>query len=1100
MLKNVLAEIVLLSIISCVLISGQDELPEEGSSQTYLNQLRTYFDQLLEYGKWEVNRKARKILPALATLPASVPDKSLETFKKFVTKLVEMTTNMLKEDNVKLKVKYQLFTPSNQYDAFNLKFTFDSFQNAPFDPDLETKVLIHGYRETLPMSSIYFDIKNKLLEEGSYNVIIVDWTHHSSNSFEPTARNAFFVGIQLAKFLFSLQNYHQISTQSIHIIAYGLGCHVGGMVGKMIPEIGRITGLDATGFLYDDLPSLLKLASTDAEFVDAIHTSSNSEASGIGTSNNYGDIDFFPNGGSLQPGCTYGNKYINKDKKITIIKERTDINICNHERALFLFMESISDCPFEAVNCESFGDFIGGNCPPRSSAIANMGFQAEKIDHEVEHPSYMLFTFERCSWLIELQFFVHKFFEEMVEKMDDNDNLMFNLSSAPAFKKSKAIKSSQHVVESPKTSTQPKPAGKIKGKFKKKEGSSPNKSSQGTRNTSGNFHFSSLFTSNPVSEPLVVQKQKSSSETLFSDKNFSDLDVHPHIVSCLKSRLEIEKLTKVQEQTIPILLGGQDALVKSCTGSGKTLSYAVPILHKLQEAEPTIKRADGVCALVIVPTRELAVQCYETFAVLTNAFTRIVAGCLTGGEKMKSEKSRLRKGINILVATPGRLLDHLDRTACLTLEHISWLVIDEADKLLEQSFKNDIAKIIEKCNPNRQSILLSATLSKEVENLAGITLSNPVHVDLSANNAKKDTEFQDLSVPSNLRQFLVVVPPKLRLAILSGFIIDNCLRGQCKAVIFFCSQNSVDFHHALLNDALAPFLLKKDYQCKFFKLHGNMKQEDRTQVCSSFKAAKEGVLLCTDVAARGLDLPSVNWIVQYTAPPSAEIYVHRVGRTARIGKKGSSLMFLLPSENKFSNLLAERKINFEELPSSQLLQATVLISDLLMLRGKETAEICATALQTRYEKVVSAEKILHQMARDAFASYIRSYASYPKDIRHILPFHSLHLGHLAKSFCLREAPSNLNCPLPGQWKSAHGRNRSESRSRPGTKNSNFESRNRSDSRSKVKNANFEPLSTSTSKKFNSGKIFSKPVKRSILDVSEFGSGLSDLQFSKKKKK
>lgn len=113
----------------------------------------------------------------------------------------------------------------------------------------------------------------------------------------------------------------------------------------------------------------------------------------------------------------------------------------------------------------------------------------------------------------------------------------------------------------------------------------------------------------------------------------------------------------------------------------------------------------------------------------------------------------------------------------------------------------------------------------EVENLAGMSLSNPVYVDLSSNSGKKDSEFQDLTVPSNLKQFLVVVPPKLRLAILSGFIIDNCLKGRCKAVVFFCSQNSVDFHHALLTDALAPFLVKKDHQCRFFKLHGNMKQE-----------------------------------------------------------------------------------------------------------------------------------------------------------------------------------------------------------------------------------------------------------------------------------
>ncbi|XP_042902622.1 ATP-dependent DNA helicase DDX31 isoform X2 [Parasteatoda tepidariorum] len=508
------------------------------------------------------------------------------------------------------------------------------------------------------------------------------------------------------------------------------------------------------------------------------------------------------------------------------------------------------------------------------------------------------------------------------------------------------------------------------------------------------------------------------------------MNLHPHLISCLKSRMDIVRMTKVQENTIPVLLEGDDALVKSCTGSGKTLAYAIPIIQKFQEMEPKIKRSDGVHALVITPTRELAIQSYETFSTLTKAFTWIVPGYLIGGEKKKSEKARLRKGINILICTPGRLLDHLDKTSCLSLEKISWLVIDEADKLLEEGFKDSVRRILSKCNKERNSVLLSATLTKEVENLADMSLSDPKRIDVAS--GMNPTHFEDFAIPSNLKQFLVVVPSKLRLASLSGFIIDNCMKSSMKALIFMSSQNTVDFHYNLFTGVLAPLLLNKGHKCKFFRLQGSMKQEERTEIFNIFKKEKEGVLLCTDVAARGLDLPYIDWIVQYSAPSSPEIYVHRIGRTARIGKRGNSLLFLLPSEAKFSHLLAEHRINFEEVTTDKFLQPLLLISDLFNFRSKVTAEDCATALQTRYEKEVHEEKELHACAKDAFASYIQSYASYPKGLRHVLPFKALHLGHVAKSFCLREAPSNLRGSVPPKKHNGKrsGFDRSSEKSKP----------------------------------------------------------------------
>lgn len=629
------------------------------------------------------------------------------------------------------------------------------------------------------------------------------------------------------------------------------------------------------------------------------------------------------------------------------------------------------------------------------------------------------------------------------------DNMIFNLSSKEEIDDTKnSVESSKKVPQSGLPATKGKKKRTFQNSLKKGAGDFPSKSKTGVPPVS-------IFTGSGMTLPLIVKKQKPISEPLFSEKSFDDFNLHPHVISCLKSRLEVTRATKVQEETIPVLLDGHDILVKSCTGTGKTLAYAIPVVQKLQEIQPKIKRADGVYALVIVPTRELALQCFEIFSLLTKACTWVVPGYLIGGEKKKSEKARLRKGINILISTPGRLLDHLDRTSSLTLEKIAFLVIDEADRLLEEGFENSIAKIVSRCNKNRLSALLSATLTKGVENLAGISLFKPVLVG-TLTTLKDDEECQEYAIPKNLKQYITVVPAKLRLVTLSGFIVDNCFKFGFKGLIFMCSQSCVDFHYFLFSSVLSPILLKKENQCKFYRLHGNMKQEERTEIFSAFKSNKEGILLCTDVAARGLDLPSVDWIVQYSAPPSAEIYVHRVGRTARIGKKGNSLLFLLPSESTFSNLLADHKINFEETPYDTFLQALLLISEAVSLSGKFSMEECASALHKMYEKEVYNENKLHESATEAFTSYVRSYATYSKNIRHILCYKALHLGHIAKSFCLREAPSNLIHPF-------HDRKFSQ----------------------------------------QSKKSSSKPLKRKLQALSEFDSGLSALKSisgGKRKKK
>ncbi|KAJ3604345.1 hypothetical protein NHX12_029086 [Muraenolepis orangiensis] len=355
------------------------------------------------------------------------------------------------------------------------------------------------------------------------------------------------------------------------------------------------------------------------------------------------------------------------------------------------------------------------------------------------------------------------------------------------------------------------------------------------------------------------------------------------------------------------------------TGSGKTLSYGIPIVQSLQAVLPKIKRADGPLALILVPTRELAQQSFQIF-------------------------QKLVKGINILVSTPGRLVDHINHTLNMVFSSVQWLVLDEADRILDMGFEKDLTIILNSLNstgPSRQNVLLSATLTQDLTRLADVCLKDPVSVQVSEPASSEVTtstgpaagQSESFSVPEALTQHMVLVPSKLRLVCLASFIMDKCKFSQGnKMIVFMASCEAVEFLLTLFKSVLCGASTKHT-PLTFLRLHGNMKQEERTEVYGEFSASKSGVLLCTDVAARGLDLPQVTWIVQYNPPVSAAEYVHRVGRTARIGAKGNSLLFLTPSESGYITELANHKISLSEMKLYDIL-STLMQDDAYKGRGK----------------------------------------------------------------------------------------------------------------------------------------------------------------------
>ncbi|CAN9512884.1 unnamed protein product [Ophioblennius macclurei] len=534
----------------------------------------------------------------------------------------------------------------------------------------------------------------------------------------------------------------------------------------------------------------------------------------------------------------------------------------------------------------------------------------------------------------------------------------------------------------------------------------------------GSIKTSSLFKHNPdipnLHRPVVSQLK----EKIFTTDSFSELELHPHLVATLNKVLNVSTLTSVQKQTIPVLLSGGDAVVRSQTGSGKTLSFAVPLVQSLQSLQPKVSRSDGPLAVVVVPTRELALQTFNIFQKLLKPFTWIVPGVLMGGEKRKSEKARLRKGINILVSTPGRLVDHIKHTLSIVFSAVRWLVLDEADRILDLGFEKDLTVILNSLNSGgstRQNVLLSATLTQGVTRLANVCLNNPVNINVSGPASSDVTnQSESFAVPEALQQFVVVVPSKIRLVCLAAFILHKCrLSHDSKLIVFVSSCEAVDFLHSLF-----AAVLSANHKLCFLRLHGNMKQEERSEVFQQFSTCDSGVLLCTDVAARGLDLPQVTWIVQYTPPLAAAEYVHRIGRTARMGAQGSSLLFLTPAETAFTTELANHNISLSEMKLQDVL-ATLMMDDTYKGRGKYHSKSSsraleqdirerATVLQTEFENFVHSNATTLQAAKKALQSFLQAYTTYPAHLKHAFHIRSLHLGHAAKSFGLRDAPQGLS--------------------------------------------------------------------------------------------
>ncbi|XP_072198346.1 ATP-dependent RNA helicase DDX18 [Excalfactoria chinensis] len=418
-------------------------------------------------------------------------------------------------------------------------------------------------------------------------------------------------------------------------------------------------------------------------------------------------------------------------------------------------------------------------------------------------------------------------------------------------------------------------------------------------------------------------------------------------------------MTEIQHKSIKPLLEGRDILAAAKTGSGKTLAFLIPAVELIYKLKFMPRNGTGV--IILSPTRELAMQTYGVLKELMNHHVHTY-GLIMGGSNRSAEAQKLGNGINIIVATPGRLLDHMQNTPGFMFKNLQCLVIDEADRILEVGFEEEMKQIIKLLPKRRQTMLFSATQTRKVEDLAKISLKKePLYVGVDDN---KETATVD-----GLEQGYVVCPSEKRFLLLFTFLKKNRKK---KLMVFFSSCMSVKYHYELLNYIDLPVLA----------IHGKQKQTKRTTTFFQFCNAESGILLCTDVAARGLDIPEVDWIVQYDPPDDPKEYIHRVGRTARgINGRGHALLILRPEELGFLRYLKQARV-----PLSEFEFSWSKISD----------------IQSQLEKLIEKNYFLHKSAQEAYKAYIRAYDSH--SLKQIYNVGNLDLNKVSLSFGFRVPP------------------------------------------------------------------------------------------------
>lgn len=360
--------------------------------------------------------------------------------------------------------------------------------------------------------------------------------------------------------------------------------------------------------------------------------------------------------------------------------------------------------------------------------------------------------------------------------------------------------------------------------------------------------------------------------------NFIELGISKELEDVLK-KVGIRRPTPVQEKSIPDLMEGKDIIAQAQTGTGKTLAFMLPLVEKIDINKPFIQ------GLIITPTRELAIQITDEAKKLTEGKDMSILAAY-GGQDVEQQVRKLKNGIHLVIATPGRLLDHM-RRGTINLGKLQALVLDEADEMLQMGFLNDIESIVSGTPKTRQTMLFSATIPNDVRSMGKRFMKNPVQVEVQGDNITLD----------EINQVVLETTDRGKLDTLCE-LIDK--ERPYLAIVFCRTKRRVSSLHADLR--------ARGYNAD--ELHGDLSQGKRERVMKSFRDAKIQILVATDIAARGLDVEGITHVINYDIPEDAESYIHRIGRTGRIGNLGMAVT-IITERDKSALALIERKIKMD---------------------------------------------------------------------------------------------------------------------------------------------------------------------------------------------
>ncbi|XP_073297657.1 DEAD-box ATP-dependent RNA helicase 18 [Primulina huaijiensis] len=441
-------------------------------------------------------------------------------------------------------------------------------------------------------------------------------------------------------------------------------------------------------------------------------------------------------------------------------------------------------------------------------------------------------------------------------------------------------------------------------------------------------------------------------------------------------REAFEFCTPVQVATIPLLCSYKDVAVDAATGSGKTLAFVIPVVEILRRA--SAPKPHQVMGIIISPTRELSSQIFKVAEPFVSTLPNVRPVLLVGGAEVKADVTKIEdEGANLLIGTPGRLYDIMERMDILDFRSLEILILDEADRLLDMGFQKQINSIISRLPKLRRTGLFSATQTEAVEELSKAGLRNPVRVEVRAevkrsNDSLSSQQITSAKTPSGLHIEYIECEAEKKPSQLIDILVKNKTR---KLIIYFMTCACVDYWGTVL-----PLLsVLKDFS--LISLHGKMKQVAREKALDLFTSLSSGILLCTDVAARGLDIPGVDCIIQYDPPQDPNVFVHRVGRTARMGRQGSAIVFLLPKEEAYIEFLRLRRVPLEGTKCSD--EAPDIIPQ-IRAAAKRDRDIMEKGLR-------------------AFVSYIRAYKEH--HCSYIFRWKELEIGKLGMGFGLLQLPS-----------------------------------------------------------------------------------------------